>query len=143
MSGKPKTWAVSSVEPALPGYVGGCKSRTRVSVTTSRRIAVAETTPFTIGAEVSCSDGACGVVCRVVVDPVARAVTHLVVEPKHRLDLAKLVPVDLVDASGGEVRLSCPPAEFEQLDTPRRPSSSRAPAAFPRMARTRRSAGPT
>ena len=77
---------------------------------------MAETTPFTIGAEVSCSDGACGVVCRVVVDPVARAVTHLVVEPKHRLDLAKLVPVDLVDASGGQVKLSCTIAEFEQLD---------------------------
>jgi sporulation protein YlmC with PRC-barrel domain len=77
---------------------------------------VAETTPFTIGAEVSCSDGACGVVCRVIVDPVARAVTHLVVEPKHRLDLAKLVPLDLVDASGGQVRLSCTTAEFEQLD---------------------------
>jgi hypothetical protein len=85
-------------------------------VTTSRRIAVAETTPFTIGAEVSCSDGACGVVRRVVVDPVARAVTHLVVEPKHRLDLAKLVPLDLVDASEGQVRLSCTTAEFEQLD---------------------------
>jgi len=77
---------------------------------------VAETTPFTIGAEVSCSDGACGVVCRVIVDPVARAVTHLVVEPKHRLDLAKLVPVGLVDASGDQVRLSCTTAEFEQLD---------------------------
>ena len=77
---------------------------------------MAETTPFTIGAEVSCSDGACGVVRRVVVDPVARAVTHLVVEPKHRLDLAKLVPVGLVDASGDQVRLSCTTAEFEQLD---------------------------
>jgi len=77
---------------------------------------VAETTPFTIGAEVSCSDGACGVVSRVIVDPVARAVTHLVVEPKHRLDLAKLVPVGLVDASGDQVRLSCTTAEFEQLD---------------------------
>jgi sporulation protein YlmC with PRC-barrel domain len=100
----------------LPGYVGGCTSLTRVSVTTSRRIAVAETTPFTIGAEVSCSDGACGVVSRVIVDPVARAVTHLVVEPKHRLDLAKLVPVGLVDASGDQVRLSCTTAEFEQFD---------------------------
>jgi len=77
---------------------------------------VAETTPFTIGAEVSCTDGACGFVCRVIVDPVARAVTHLVVEPKHRLDLAKLVPVDLVDSSGAQIRLSCTTAEFEQLD---------------------------
>ena len=30
-----------------------------------------ETTPFTIGADASCTDGACGKVTRVVVDPVA------------------------------------------------------------------------
>ena len=45
---------------------------------------MAEMTPFTIGSEVSCSDGACGEVSRVIVDPVARVVTHLVVEPTHR-----------------------------------------------------------
>jgi sporulation protein YlmC with PRC-barrel domain len=77
---------------------------------------VTETTPFTIGTEVSCTDGACGEVSRVIVDPVARAVTHLVVEPKHRLDLAKLVPLDLVDASAGQIRIRCSTAEFEQLD---------------------------
>ncbi len=75
-----------------------------------------ETTPFTIGADVSCSDGACGKVSRVVVDPVARAVTHLVVEPKHRLDFGRLVPLDLVDATSGEVRLGCTLADFEELD---------------------------
>ena len=42
---------------------------------------MAETTPFTIGANVSCTDGACGEVSRVIVDPVADTVTHLVVEP--------------------------------------------------------------
>lgn len=34
---------------------------------------MAETEQFTIGAETSCSDGKCGKVSRVVVDPVARA----------------------------------------------------------------------
>src|SRR5271157_1235714 len=50
------------------------------------RVAMAKTTPFTIGADAKCTDGACGKVTCVVVDPVARAVTHLVVE-KHRYDL--------------------------------------------------------
>jgi sporulation protein YlmC with PRC-barrel domain len=77
---------------------------------------MAETTLFTIGAEASCTDGLCGDVTRVVVDPVARVVTHLVVEPKHRSGLSRLVPLDLVDASTGEVRLSCTLAAFEQLD---------------------------
>jgi sporulation protein YlmC with PRC-barrel domain len=75
-----------------------------------------EATQFTIGADVSCSDGPCGKVIRVVVDPVARAVTHLVVEPKHREGLGRLVPLGLVDAAAPEVTLSCSEAEFDQLD---------------------------
>ena len=77
---------------------------------------MAETTTFTIGADASCTDGVCGEVTRVVVDPVARAVTHLVVEPKHRHGSARLVPLDLVDATTGEIRLRCSLAEFEELD---------------------------
>jgi sporulation protein YlmC with PRC-barrel domain len=78
---------------------------------------MAEAAEFTIGAEVSCTDGDCGKILRVVVDPVARAVTHLVVEPKHRQGLARLVPLDLVEAAEGELRLRCTMAAFEQLDS--------------------------
>ena len=77
---------------------------------------MAKTTPFTIGADVSCIEGVCGEVSRVVVDPVARAVTHLVVEPKGRQGLGRLVPLDLVDATEGEIRLRCSLADFEDLD---------------------------
>jgi sporulation protein YlmC with PRC-barrel domain len=76
---------------------------------------MAETTPFTIGTEVSCSDGACGELSRVVVDPVARAVTHLVVEPKHDPGFGRLVPLDLVDATAAGIRLRCTMAEFDKL----------------------------
>jgi sporulation protein YlmC with PRC-barrel domain len=78
---------------------------------------MAETTPFTIGTDASCTDGVCGEVSRVVIDPVARAVTHLVVEPKGRQGLGRLVPLDLVDATAGEIRLRCTVAEFEKLDS--------------------------
>jgi hypothetical protein len=44
---------------------------------------MAETT-FKIGADASCTDGPCGTVIRVVVNPVQEVVTHLVVEPPHR-----------------------------------------------------------
>src|SRR5215475_3290097 len=74
------------------------------------------TTPLLIGAAASCADGACGEVTRVVVDPVARAVTHLVVEPAGRQGLGRLVPLDLVDTADGEIRLRCTLAEFEHLD---------------------------
>jgi len=78
---------------------------------------MAETTVFTIGVDATGSDGVCGEVIRVVIDPVTRAVTHLVVEPKHRRGLGRLVPLDLVDAVPGEVRLGCTVAEFEKLDS--------------------------
>jgi sporulation protein YlmC with PRC-barrel domain len=78
---------------------------------------MAETTPFTIGTDASCADGVCGEVSRVVVDPVARVVTHLVVEPKGRQGLGRLVPLGLVDATEGEIRLRCTLAEFEKLDS--------------------------
>jgi sporulation protein YlmC with PRC-barrel domain len=77
---------------------------------------MAETTSFTIGAGASCTDGVCGEVSRVVVDPVARAVTHLVVEPAHWRGSARLVPLDLVGATTGEIRLRCTLADFEKLD---------------------------
>ncbi len=71
---------------------------------------------FTIGADVSCTDGVCGAVRRVVVDPLARAVTDLVVAPEHRPESGRLVPLDLVDDTTGEIRLRCTRAEFEKLD---------------------------
>ena len=75
---------------------------------------MAETT-FTNGSAAACSDGPCGAVSRVVVDPVAREVTHLVVEPEHRSGLGRLVPLDLVTPGAGEVRLRCTREEFDQL----------------------------
>jgi len=80
-------------------------------------VAEAETTQFMIGVDAICSDGVCGEVSRVVVDPVAEAITHLVVEPKHRQGLGKLVPLDLVDATPDDVRIRCTTAEFDQLDS--------------------------
>jgi sporulation protein YlmC with PRC-barrel domain len=73
---------------------------------------------FTIGSEVSCTDGDAGELTRVVVDPVAGVLTHLVVEPKGRLGLARLVPIGLVDtaAPGGQLRLTITATEFAHLD---------------------------
>jgi hypothetical protein len=77
---------------------------------------MAQIVQFTIGAKASCSDGTHGEVTRVIVDPVAEAVTHLVVEPEHRRGLGRLVPIGLVDATAGQIRLRCTKAEFEKLE---------------------------
>ncbi len=71
---------------------------------------------FAIGATASCSDGLGGEVSRMILDPATRSVTHLVIEPKHRGEPGRLVPVDLVDTTTGEIRLRCTLAEFDELD---------------------------
>ena len=77
---------------------------------------MAQETEFAIGATASCSDGVCGEVSRMIVDPATRTVTHLAIEPKHRRDLGRLVPLDLVDTTTGDIRLRCTLAEFDALD---------------------------
>ena len=76
---------------------------------------MAKTMPFRIGADASCTDGARGQVSRIIVNPVARQVTHLVVDPKHQHGPERLVPVDLVDPTTGQIRLRCTLAEFQTL----------------------------
>ncbi len=68
-----------------------------------------------IGAAAHCSDGFTGNVSYVVVDRSTRTVTHLVVEPKGREGLARLVPLDHVDAAAGKIRLRYTEAEFKNL----------------------------
>jgi sporulation protein YlmC with PRC-barrel domain len=53
---------------------------------------------------------------RVVVDPVARVLTHLVVDPRHRRGTGRLVPVELVESTAGEIALACTLAEFKALE---------------------------
>jgi len=76
---------------------------------------VSETARFSIGAEVVASDGSCGELTRVIIDPVAGALTHLVVAPKHHVALGRLAPVELVEADGDQIRLNCTVAQFHEL----------------------------
>jgi hypothetical protein len=74
-------------------------------------------TEFTLGARVSCTDGFCGVLRRTIVDPAARTVTHLVIEPGHHHHTGgRLVPVELAGEAGREIRLRCTLEEFGRLD---------------------------
>jgi len=80
------------------------------------KAAVAEETEFAMGAEASCADGPGGKVTRVIIDPATKTVTHLVIEPKHRLGAGRLVPIDLVDATTDGIRLRCTVEEFGRLE---------------------------
>jgi sporulation protein YlmC with PRC-barrel domain len=68
-----------------------------------------------IGSDAVGRGGYRGQVQGVVIDPAAGAVTHVVVEPKGRLGLGRLVPLSLVDATPGQVKLDCTEAEFKIL----------------------------
>src|ERR1039458_9260666 len=72
---------------------------------------------FSIGSDVGCCDGRCGVLSRVVVDPIADAIAYLDVESKHGRHGGHLVPISLVaTATAKEIRLKCSKAEFEALE---------------------------
>lgn len=77
---------------------------------------MAEVTGLRIGARASCSDGFCGEVTRIVIDPATRTISHLVIEPRHRREPGRLVPLDLVDVTDGQVRVRCTIAEFGHLE---------------------------
>ena len=110
---------------------------------------MAEETEFTVGTRASCSDGLCGEVSRMVIDPGTRRLTHLVIGPKDRRELGRLVPIDLVDSTSGEVRLRCTLAEFGNLDAAEEtelaeyadsgglgPGGSQAPTGIPHRVKT-------
>ena len=79
-------------------------------------------TTLVIGSGAVGSDGYRGEVLAVVVDPAARTVTHLVVEPHGRAGLARLVPLELAELAGladaepGPIPLRCTEAEFMSLE---------------------------
>jgi hypothetical protein len=71
-----------------------------------------------IGASASSTDEPCGHVIRVIVDPIGRTITHLVVGPRHEHGhhIDRLVLVDLAQVTAGGIRLSCTKADFDKLD---------------------------
>jgi hypothetical protein len=73
-------------------------------------------TEFILGARAHCSDGVGGEVIRAILDPAARTVTYLVIQPRHHRAVGRLVPVELVEAGTGEIRLRCSIAEFDRLE---------------------------
>jgi sporulation protein YlmC with PRC-barrel domain len=79
-----------------------------------------DTTQLTIGSDVWCNDRFEGKLQRVVVEPIDRVLTHLVVLPDHGRETERLVPIDLVDATASEaagvIRLSCTDTEFDTLE---------------------------
>lgn len=71
-----------------------------------------------LGCPVRCTDGPFGELTDVVIDPIARRVTHLVVAPHHQHGLARPVPIELAAAANNghaAVSLGCTLEHARQL----------------------------
>ncbi|ACU70846.1 hypothetical protein Caci_1926 [Catenulispora acidiphila DSM 44928] len=72
-------------------------------------------TPYAIGTSVTCSEGDCGRLHRIIMDPGTRALTHLVVGRDPHA--ARLVPVSLVGSAGPDmIVLTCTASGFDLLE---------------------------
>lgn len=70
-----------------------------------------------IHATVSCNDATCGESTAVIIDPVEKKITHIVVKEKHFPHVERLVPVDLIDAATTDsIQLNCDEEDFEKMD---------------------------
>jgi hypothetical protein len=98
-----------------------------------REVEMSEATQLILGAETFCSDGACGEITRVVLDPLTRVVSHLVVEPKHRQGLGRMISWVLLDVSTAGILLKCTSAEFDAFDHAEETYSCRVPVAAQHM----------
>jgi hypothetical protein len=71
--------------------------------------------PYAVGAEVSCTDGDCGHLIRVIVDPAALTLAHLVVGTKRGTH--RLVPAALVESATPErIRLACEMERYNRFE---------------------------
>ena len=72
-----------------------------------------------LGSPVRCTDDAFGELADVVIDPQTRRVTHLVVQPHHRDEQARLVPIDRAQAgetSDATISLGCTVAQMSEFE---------------------------
>src|SRR3954462_11564363 len=69
-----------------------------------------------LGSGVRCTDAAFGELADVIVDPISRRVTHLVVKPHGHDERARLVPIDRARPAGDGLALDYSLAEVEALE---------------------------
>ena len=75
-----------------------------------------------IGKRVNCTDGVYGELADIVIDPLEKRVTHLVVQPEQGAGGARLVPIQLAkrrDDEQREIELECTLDEAQRFESVR------------------------
>src|SRR5947209_5351730 len=71
-----------------------------------------------LGTPVSCTDGRFGELEDLVIDPISKRVTHIIVRPEHTADATRLVPVDIAEPADDKgISLRCTIDEARGFDT--------------------------
>ena len=76
---------------------------------------MSDTFRYEIGSIVRSGGEICGTLGFAVVDPARRRLTHLIVVAPHGR-ASRLVPIEVAVPKGGEIELSCTPAEFDAME---------------------------
>src|SRR6201999_3540235 len=69
-----------------------------------------------LGHPVHCTDALFGELADVVIDPISRRVTHVIVAPRHDHSRARLVPLEWVSDEPDGLRIDRTSSELEALD---------------------------
>src|SRR6476646_4249563 len=79
--------------------------------------AMEHTTTIPVGAGVNCMDGYGGILTQLVIDPVARRVTHVVVRDGNVPAVEHLVPIErIASAARDQVTLDCTQADLSTFE---------------------------
>jgi sporulation protein YlmC with PRC-barrel domain len=69
-----------------------------------------------LGCSVHCLDAPYGVLDDVIIDPISRRVTHVVVQPENRHDRARLAPIERAHAADSGIAVDYSVADLERLE---------------------------
>ena len=69
-----------------------------------------------LGSPVRCVDSPFGELADVVIDPISRRVTHLVVQPEHRHEAARLVSIERAQSTADGIELDLSAEALERLE---------------------------
>ncbi len=70
-----------------------------------------------INAKVICQDGECGKTICVLINPIRKVVTHIVVQEKGFVGIERLVPIDqILESRADQINLRCSQSEFSEFE---------------------------
>jgi uncharacterized protein YrrD len=72
---------------------------------------------ISINAKVNCQNQECGKINSVIINPISKIITHIVVQEKGLIGINRLVPIEkIIDSNPNQITLSCEEDEFFKFE---------------------------